>query len=84
MANPNKQFYKPIWDKLKETGHCKVAVPIPLQRRVIKGVITAKYKDRGWKFLHNTEIKYSISGTQVYFTLINYDSGIPFITLEEL
>ena len=76
--------YRPIWDKLKETGHCKVSVPIPLQRRVIKGVINQKYEDKGFKFLHYAELRYKKTGSQIEFWLVYFDERFKVITLKDL
>ena len=37
--------YSSIWEALKETGKVVLAVPIPLHRRVLKGLTICKDKD---------------------------------------
>ena len=45
MANK----YSPIWDTLKAKGHVTLAIPVPLQKRVIKAVINLKSRDNVFK-----------------------------------
>lgn len=45
MANK----YAPLWDALKKDGHVTTAIPIPLQKRVIRGLINIKDRDRVFK-----------------------------------
>lgn len=47
MANK----YSPIWELLKETGHATVAIPIPLHKRVLKGLVNLKDRDPGFKLM---------------------------------
>lgn len=45
MANK----YAPLWDALKDKKHVTTAIPIPLQKRVIRGLINLKDRDRVFK-----------------------------------
>lgn len=42
--------YSDIWEALKAQSHVTLAVPIPLHKRVIKGVINTKDRDVIFKF----------------------------------
>lgn len=66
--------YQPIWEQLKQKGFCKVAVPKPLQRRVIKGVIKEKDEDIVFKFLSAEDgkwykLSYVIHGAEITFSI---------------
>ena len=66
--------YQPIWERIKATGSCKVAVPKPLHRRVIRGVIKEKDEDHGFKVLDAelwgwNRLQYQIHGSEILFTL---------------
>lgn len=52
MANK----YAPIWEQLKEKKYVVIAVPVPLHKRVLKGLINCKNRDTAFK-LHATEIE---------------------------
>lgn len=78
MANPHLNTYGPIWNLLKQKGYCKIAVPKPLQKRVIKAVIKEKYKDLGHKFMVHSRLKYIVSGSQIEFWLIVYKEPVRF------
>jgi hypothetical protein len=47
MANK----YAPIWEALKRDGHVTLAIPVPLQKRVLKGLINLKDRDTAFKLL---------------------------------
>lgn len=74
MANK----YAPIWDKLKVDKHVTLAVPVPLQKRVIRGVINCKDRDNVFKLLAAEEkkryiIKYIKEAARVRIFLRTYD-----------
>lgn len=58
MANK----YSPIWDTLKAKGHVTLAIPVPLQKRVIKAVINLKSRDNVFKLQADSEKKRYIIG----------------------
>lgn len=75
--------YQPIWEQIKQKGSCKVAVPKPLHRRVIRGVIKEKDEDIAFKFLAAekwawNKLQYEIQGSQITFVLTHS------LTLEDL
>lgn len=84
MANK----YAPLWDALKTKGHVTTAIPIPLQKRVIRGLINLKDRDRIFK-LQAAEakkryiIKYVADGARVRFFLRNYDD-VSALTISDL
>ena len=53
MANK----YAPLWDVLKDKGHVTTAIPIPLQKKVIRGLINLKDRDRVFKLKAGEEKK---------------------------
>lgn len=53
MANK----YAPIWSTLKEKRHITLAIPVPLQKRVIRGVINLKDRDTAFKLLAGEQKK---------------------------
>lgn len=74
MANK----YSPIWDKLKKDGHVTLAIPVPVQKRVIRGVINCKDRDNTFK-LEAAEAKkryiigYTKEAARVRIFLRSYD-----------
>jgi hypothetical protein len=74
MANK----YSQIWETLKKKRHITLAIPIPLQKRVIRGVINLKDRDIVFK-LEAAEakkryiIKYLSEGARVKIFLREYD-----------
>ena len=74
MANK----YSAIWETLKVKRHVTLAIPIPLQKRVIRGVINLKDRDRIFK-LQAAEakkryiIKYLNEGARVRIFLREYN-----------
>lgn len=56
MANK----YLPIWEQLKEHGHVTLAVPVPLHKRVWRGLINCKDSDLGFKLEASEAKKYYI------------------------
>lgn len=75
MANK----YAPIWDKLKEEGHVTLAIPVPLQKRVIRGVINCKDRDSVFKLVASEAkkryiIKYIKEAARVRIFLRAYDN----------
>lgn len=74
MANK----YSPLWDALKDKGHVTTAIPIPLQKRVIRGLINLKDRDRVFKLQAAEDkkryiIKYLAEGARVRIFLRTYD-----------
>ena len=66
--------YQPIWEALKLRGYCKVAVPKPLHKRLIKAVIKEKYQDLGFKLLldensQRAKISYNQTQSMIEFFL---------------
>ncbi len=45
------QKYAPIWEALKRDRKVTLAVPIPIQKRILKAVISMKDRDLGFKFI---------------------------------
>lgn len=41
--------YTPLWEALKKDGKVTTAIPIPLQAKVIRGLINLKDRDRIFK-----------------------------------
>lgn len=73
MANK----YSEIWEQLKERRNITLAIPIPLQKRVIRGVINLKDRDRCFKLQASMEkkryiIKYLCEGARVRIFLRDY------------
>ncbi len=69
--------YSPIWERLKLNGEVTLAIPVPLQKRVIKAVIATKDLDLGHKLLlleskKSCRISYVINGARVRFNLKTY------------
>jgi hypothetical protein len=46
MANK----YSPIWEQLKTHGHVTLAVPVPLHKRVWRGLVNCKDRDVAFKY----------------------------------
>lgn len=73
MANK----YAPLWDRLKKDKHVTTAIPIPLQKLVIRGLINLKDRDRVFKLQAAEDkkryiIKYVADGARVRFFLREY------------
>lgn len=71
--------YAPIWNKLKVTGICKIAVHHRLHKRIIKAVIKEKNSDLGYAFqLAEKREKARLKCERIYdsivFTLIKTKS----------
>lgn len=49
--------YTPAWELLKLHGHVTLAVPVPLHKRVWRGLINCKDRDLGFKLLAQEEKK---------------------------
>lgn len=84
MANK----YSPLWDKLKKDKHVTVAIAVPLQKRVIRGVINLKDRDRVFKLQAAEEkkryiIRYLIDGARVRIFLRAHDD-ISALTITDL
>lgn len=84
MANK----YAPLWDALKLKGHVTAAIPIPLQKRVIRGLINLKDRDRCFKLQASEEkkryiIRYVADGARVRFFLRNYND-VSALTISDL
>lgn len=78
MGTPRK--YQPIWDKLKATGKCELAVPMPYHPRVKKAVLKEKDNDIGFKLLLGEQCKKArleieTQGAKMVFKLI-YSLGL--------
>jgi hypothetical protein len=84
MANK----YSSIWDTLKDKRHVTLAIPVPLQKRVIRGVINLKDRDRIFK-LQAAEakkrfiIRYLIDGARVRLFLREYND-VSALTISDL
>lgn len=84
MANK----YAPIWDKLKQDRHVTTAIPVPLQKRVIRGLINLKDRDTVFKFKAAEEkkryiIRYVTDGARVRFFLREYND-VSALTISDL
>lgn len=80
--------YDPIWNRLKKDGSVTLAVPVPLQPRVIKAVIRTKDEDVIYKFelsekILRAELEYKIEGARIVFTLKKYFAA-KYLTTEDL
>lgn len=72
----NKRYY-PIWRRLKDTGECKLSIPIGLQDRIIKAVIRTKDEDVVYKFEQGekkrwAKLEYTTNGALVHFKLTQH------------
>jgi hypothetical protein len=74
MANK----YAPIWEALKSDGHVTLAVPVPLHKRVIRGLINCKDRDTAFKLLADETkkryiIHYNAESARIRIFLRKYD-----------
>lgn len=53
MTPTNK--YSEIWERLKRDGHITLAVPIPIQKKLLLGVKNIKHRDHVFKL--ESEVK---------------------------
>lgn len=84
MANK----YAPLWDKLKEDKHVTTAIAIPLQKRVIRGLINLKDRDRVFKLQAAEDkkryiIRYLAEGARVRIFLREYND-VSALTISDL
>lgn len=84
MANK----YAPIWDKLKKDKHVTLAIPIPLHKRVLRGVINLKDRDTAFKLQASEEkkryiIRYTIDAARVRIFLRAHDD-VSALTITDL
>lgn len=66
--------YAPIWEQLKKTGFCIIAVPKPLHPRLVRSIRDMKYRDAAYKLLLEAEGKeatlwYRADGAKMKFYL---------------
>ncbi len=68
--------YQPIWERIKETGHCEIVTPSnpALQRRIVRGVSKEKDEDYGFKVLaaekwKSNKLKILIKHSSIVFIL---------------
>ncbi len=48
MSSPDNK-YNEIWERLKRDGHVTLAVPIPIQNRLLLGMKNLKHRDHVFK-----------------------------------
>lgn len=77
MADPTKlRRYSPVWKVIKAKGTCTLAVHPAAVRRVKKGVIQEKDKDKGFKFINEYDKAF------LKITVIQVDISTAHITFE--
>lgn len=69
-----KRLYEPIWEKIRDTGECKIAAPPAAHKRIIKAVVKEKGIDLAFKVLSAekwrwNKLEYQINGSLIIFTL---------------
>lgn len=82
--------FRPIWNELKATGICAVAMHPRLHSRLVRQLAVTKDRDLGYKILLSNEGKKAIltkkiEGSRVIFRLAYYYlNGLPVIDLSSL
>lgn len=69
--------YRPIWDELKNKGHCVITTHVKLHSRIVKAVVGEKDRDVGFKIRKAEDgkkviLKHVKNGAMIRFFLTEY------------